>query len=147
MLKKIKGNVVDIHILLVSGVLQSDLIFAYVMKWSSSKSSNRVSPYKAIAIWLTIFLIWYITAPVAHLFYNWRLVPLNFLHWFTLLLWSAKLLQLYLPLCNSKDCSSPGSSVHEILKARILEWVAIPFSRDGTWISSISCIGSRVHYH
>ena len=32
-------------------------------------------------------------------------------------------------LCNSVDCSSPGSSVHGILQARILKWVAIPFSR------------------
>ena len=32
--------------------------------------------------------------------------------------------------CDPMDCSSPGSSVHEILQARILEWVAIPFSRD-----------------
>ena len=31
-------------------------------------------------------------------------------------------------LCNPMDCSPPGSSVHEILQARILEWVAIPFS-------------------
>jgi len=28
------------------------------------------------------------------------------------------------------DCSPPGSSVHGILQARILEWVATPFSRD-----------------
>ena len=28
------------------------------------------------------------------------------------------------------DCSSPGSSVHGILQARILEWVAISFSKD-----------------
>ena len=28
------------------------------------------------------------------------------------------------------DCSLPGSSVHGILKARILEWVAVPFFRD-----------------
>jgi len=28
------------------------------------------------------------------------------------------------------DCSSPGSSVHEISQAMILEWVAISFSRD-----------------
>ena len=41
------------------------------------------------------------------------------------------------------DCSPPGSSVHEILQARILEWVAIPFSRgssqprDQTWVSCI----------
>ena len=32
-------------------------------------------------------------------------------------------------LCDSRDCSSPGISVHGILQARILEWIAIPFSR------------------
>ena len=32
-------------------------------------------------------------------------------------------------LCNPMDCSSPGSSVHGILQARILEWVAISCSR------------------
>ena len=42
------------------------------------------------------------------------------------------------------DCSLPGSSVHGILQARILEWVAIPFSRrssqprDGTQVSHIA---------
>ena len=38
--------------------------------------------------------------------------------------------QLCLTLCNSMDCSPPGSSVHGILQARILEWITIPFSRD-----------------
>ena len=33
------------------------------------------------------------------------------------------------------DCSLPGSSVHEISQARIMEWVAISFSRDQTWVS------------
>ena len=32
-------------------------------------------------------------------------------------------------LCDRVDCSPPGSSVHGILQARILEWVAISFSR------------------
>ena len=32
-------------------------------------------------------------------------------------------------LCEPRDCSQPGSSVHGILQARILEWIAIPFSR------------------
>ena len=36
--------------------------------------------------------------------------------------------QSCLTLCNPMDCSSPGSSVHGILQARILESVAIPFS-------------------
>ena len=31
------------------------------------------------------------------------------------------------------DCSPPGSSVHEILRAWILEWIAIPFSRGSSW--------------
>ena len=31
------------------------------------------------------------------------------------------------------NCSQPGSSVHGILQARILEWIAIPFSRGSSW--------------
>ena len=48
--------------------------------------------------------------------------------------------------CDPIDCSPPGSSVHGISQARVLEWVAIPFSRgfsqprDGTLIS---CIADR----
>src|SRR5574341_1868764 len=37
-----------------------------------------------------------------------------------------------LSLCNPVDCSPPGSSVHAILQARILEWVAMPFSRGSS---------------
>ena len=40
--------------------------------------------------------------------------------------------QLCLSLCDLMDCSPPGSSVHGILQARILEWVAIPFSRGSS---------------
>ena len=55
-------------------------------------------------------------------------------------------MQLCPPLCNPQDCSPPGSSVHGILQERILEWVAISFSRgssqlrDQTWVS---CIAGR----
>ena len=35
-------------------------------------------------------------------------------------------------LCDPMDCSLPGPSVHEILQTRILEWVAIPFSRGSS---------------
>ena len=37
--------------------------------------------------------------------------------------------QSYLTISDPMDCSPPGSSVDGILQARILEWVAIPFSR------------------
>ena len=42
----------------------------------------------------------------------------------------AKSLQSCLTLCNPMDCSLPGSSVHGILQARILEWVAMPSPGD-----------------
>ena len=42
----------------------------------------------------------------------------------------AKLLQLCLTLCDPMDCRLPGSSVHEIFQARILEWVVIPSPGD-----------------
>ena len=40
----------------------------------------------------------------------------------------AKLPQSFPTLCDSMDCSPPGSSVNGILQARTLEWVAISFS-------------------
>ena len=48
-------------------------------------------------------------------------------------LWrEVKVAQLCLTLCNPMDCSLPGSSVNGILQARILEWVAVPFSRGSS---------------
>ena len=41
------------------------------------------------------------------------------------------LFKLCLTLCDSLDCIPPGSSVHGIFQARILEWVAMPFSWSG----------------
>ena len=56
-------------------------------------------------------------------------------------------------LCDHMDCSPPGSSVHGIFQARILEWVAISFSkgssqpRDRARIFCDSCIGRPILYH
>ena len=44
----------------------------------------------------------------------------------------AKMLPLCLTLCNPMDCSPPGSSVHGIPQARMLERVAIPSSRGSS---------------
>ena len=41
---------------------------------------------------------------------------------------AAKALQSCPTLCDPRDCSPPGSSVHEIFQARVLEWGAIAFS-------------------
>ena len=52
-------------------------------------------------------------------------------------------------LCDPMDCSLPGSSVYGILQARILEWVAIPFSRGSSHPrdrTSVSCIGGWIFF-
>ena len=49
-------------------------------------------------------------------------------------------------LCNHMNCSPQGSSGHGISQARILEWVAIPFSRGYSWPRDqtwVSCIAGR----
>ena len=57
-----------------------------------------------------------------------------------------QLLQSSPTLCDPMDCSLLGSSVHGILQARILEWIAMPSSRGSPWprgqthIFCVSCI-------
>ena len=64
-----------------------------------------------------------------------------------------KSLQSCPTLCKPMDYNLPGSSVHGILQASILEWVATLSSRgssrprDQTQVSYVSCIGRRVLYH
>ena len=65
--------------------------------------------------------------------YNWRKVKVL-------------VAQSCLTLCDSMDCSLLGSSVHGILLERILEWVAMPFSRGSSWPRDwtwVSCIAGR----
>ena len=50
-------------------------------------------------------------------------------------------------LCDPMDCSQPGFSIHGILQARMLEWVAMPFSRGSSQPrdqTQVSCIGGLV---
>ena len=58
--------------------------------------------------------------------------------------------QLCQTLCDPVDCSLPGSSVHGILQARILEWVAVLSSRGSSqprdW-SQVSHIAGGFFYH
>ena len=86
------------------------------------------------------------------IFFNWRKIALKccigFCH---ITMWisrenESEVAQSCLTLCDPKDCNLPGSSAHGIFQARILEWVAISFSRgssqlrDQTWVS---CIAGR----
>ena len=60
-----------------------------------------------------------------------------------------KMLQSCPTLCNPMDCSPPGFSVHGILQARILEWVAVSFSgalsdpgMEPTFLKSCALVGT-----
>ena len=55
-------------------------------------------------------------------------------------------LQLCLTLHSHMDCSPPRSSVHGILQARILEWVAISFSRGFSQPRDLTCISRLLHW-
>ena len=61
--------------------------------------------------------------------------------------------QLCPTLCDLMDCSLSRSSVYGIFQARVLEWIAISFSRGSSWpmdpvcIPCISCIDRRILYH
>ena len=57
-----------------------------------------------------------------------------------------KSLSHVLTLCDPMDCSLPGSSIHGIFQARVLEWVAISFSRGSSQPrdqTQVSRIGGR----
>ena len=55
---------------------------------------------------------------------NYNMINVSYVH--------AKLLQSCLTLCNPMDYSLPGSSVHRLFQARILEWVAMPAPRGSS---------------
>ena len=55
--------------------------------------------------------------------------------------------KISLTLSNSMDCIKPGSSVHGISQARVLEWLAISFSRRSSWPrdqTHVSCTGRQI---
>ena len=73
-----------------------------------------------------------------------------FLSLYSFMCMHAQCTQLCSTLHDPMDCSSPGSTVHGILQARILEWVAMPSSkgsfqlRDRTHASCVSCIAGWI---
>ena len=78
------------------------------------------------------------------LYLDFHLIPVfSKSSWFAVV---KSLVRLCPTLCHPVDCSPPGSSVYGILQARILEWVAISFSRGSSWPkdgTQVSCIAGK----
>ena len=73
---------------------------------------------------------------------SWWAIPQNTLH----VKCESEVSRLCPTLCDPMDCSPPGFSIHEIFQARILEWVAISFSRGSSWPrdqNRSSCLAGR----
>ena len=78
---------------------------------------------------------------------NWKQIK-NVLKYWSVLRWKSEseVAQSCLSLCDPMDYNLPGFSVHGIFQARVLEWVAISFSRGSSWPkdqTQVSCIASR----
>ena len=60
--------------------------------------------------------------------------------------WKSEVTQWCPTLCDPMDCSLPGYSIHGTFQARVLEWIAISFSRGFSWPRNrtrVSCIAGR----
>ena len=64
--------------------------------------------------------------------------------------WKVLVSQSCPTLCDRMDCSLPGSSVHGLLQAGMLEWVSVSYCRGSSWPGGwtcASCIGRRILDH
>ena len=74
--------------------------------------------------------------------FQWLFIAFRILSKFSVSCKSVSHSILCLALCDPMDCGLPGSSIHGIFQARILEWVAIPFSRGSSWPRDRTCVSS-----
>jgi len=75
-----------------------------------------------------MFYIMYLLPQLKKIFFNRQLVPMLGGFLFS----ESEIAQSCLTLCEPMNCSLPGSSIHGIFQARVLEWVAIFFSRGSS---------------
>ena len=120
---------------------------------------SRVAGSYGSSIWIfwRAFLVVSIVAASIYVANSVQIFPfLHILTYTCYFLWSeseSEVAQSCPTLCNPMDCSLPGSSVHGIHQARMLEWVSTPFSRgffqprDRTWGLGILNIHAYIHTH
>ena len=135
----------SIHLLIGTWILFTfwllwlELLWAFVSKYLFEPlfSSFAYMPRCGIAVsngYFIFSLLKNFQYPFCNVTYMILLLIIKYLPFFPRANWlvtwvRAKSLQLCPTLCNPMHCSLPGSSVHGILQARVLEWVAISFSR------------------
>ena len=76
-----------------------------------------------------VFLLTWLCSPELLLKWGLKITALPCMY----ILKISEVAQSYPTLCNPMNCSLPGSSIHGMFQARVLEWVAISFSRGSSW--------------
>ena len=113
------------HLILEDGVIFNQRVFEWINEWMTWLFSGEKLNYERA----------------------FRVTPMKNFVQSLVKVKESEVAQLCPTLCDPMDCSPPGSSIHGILQARVLEWVAISFSRwssrprDWTWVSRI--VGRR----
>ena len=122
------------------------LTFRFTLRpmWNLTSANVKVSESQHLALFILLFL------KLCTATWHWVGILRKCLS--TCVFVSAQFLSR-VQLCYAMDCSPPGSSVHGISQARILEWVTIPSTRGSSWprdqtcVSWVSCIGRWSLYH
>ena len=139
----------------------------FYISWVTSQLVLWLGPCRSFAyfylsgfkpLWAKVLGIMIVATPLTTCSYNWVLSirgccegkglkwNLDLTMLWPLISWlRAESLQSFLTLCDSMDCSLPGSSVHGILQARILEWVAMPSSRGSSWPGDWTTFSAAPH--
>ena len=107
------------------------LLFGWFQLWQMEALSGWLLSPHPFGFFENFFTFWHCRMLWAHLS-TFLTLRTQFLQ--TSLCVFAKWFQSYLNICNPMDYSPPGSSVHEILQARILEWVVMPYSSGSSWL-------------
>ena len=97
--------------------------------WISSCSSTIYWKDYLCSIVLLLLFCW-ISIDYIYWLY---LISTDYIYRLSIMSHLSEVIQSCPTLCHPMDCSIPACSVHGILQARILEWVAISFSRGSSW--------------
>ena len=120
----------------------------FVLYFNPEKSTKEWPTWKAV--WSQIKSAWRDTYPVTLHLEDLFETSASLFIYVCVPAQSSSYVQLF---CDLRAYSPPGSSVHGILQARVLEWVTMSYlkgasqPRDGTLISCISCIDRQILYH
>ena len=121
----------------------------HLMPWVPSGTDWRLLNMSSRSLTLTFAQIWQGLCPVEH----WWFVSHRTCHLIFSYSLPCSLAQLCLTLCDLMVYSPPGSSVHGIFQARILQQVAVFYNRVSSWLTAwtsafcISCISRWILYH